>query len=265
MRGRELKQTMQANRRVYGVAMEGFGQPRWPGFFANYAPVDFVFMDTEHMPHDREKAAWAMQCYAAYGIAPLLRIPEISPGQAAMAMDAGAHGIIVPYVETVEQARSMLGAVKYRPLKGQTLEQALLTGNFPSPETKAYLEGYNPDATLVLMIESAPGIANLPDILALGGVDAIFIGPHDLSIALGVPEQYEHPRFVAAVDEVIAQCQAAHVGVGMHIFFTEAEQALDWCRRGLNFISYRGDTLFVAEGLRTQLGLLRRVLDAEPL
>ena len=125
MRGRDLKTTLQAGKRVYGIAVEGYGQPRWPSFFANINTIDYVFMDSEHSPNNRETIAWAAQCYAAYGIAPLLRIPDISPSQAAMGMDAGAHGIIVPYIETVEQAKAMVGAVKYRPLKGVALEQAL--------------------------------------------------------------------------------------------------------------------------------------------
>ena len=263
MRGSELKKRLKAGKPVYGVGMEGYGQPRWPRFFAEYAPIDFVFMDSEHAPNGRETIAWAAQCYAAYGIAPLVRIPDISASQAAMVMDAGAHGVIVPYVETAQQARDLLGAVKYRPLKGQALAEATTNGHFPNPETRAYLDAYNPDATLVLMIESGAGIANLPEILAVPGIDAIFIGPHDLSINLGIPEQYDHPRFVAAVDQVIAQCKAASVGVGMHVFFTGFENALKWFQRGMNFVSYRGDTLFVAEGLRHELGHIRQVLDAE--
>lgn len=261
MRGLELKQRLKAGKPVFGVGMSGYGQPRWPRFFAEYAPVDFVFMDSEHAPNGRETIAWAVQCYAAYGIAPLVRIPDISPSQAAMVMDAGAHGVIVPYVETAQHARDLAGAVKYRPLKGKALAEAVATGRFPNPETRAYLENYNPDATLVLMIESPAGIANLPDILAVDGVDVILIGPHDLSISLGIPEQYDHPLFAEAVDSIIAHCKAAGVGVGMHVFFTGVDGAAKWFQRGMNFISYRDDTLFVAEALRHELGQLRKVLE----
>lgn len=261
MRGRDLKQTLQQGGRVYGIAVEGYGQPRWPKFFAELGVLDFVFIESEHSPNNRETIAWAVQCYAAYGIVPLLRIPSISAAEAAMGVDAGAHGIIVPYVETVEQVREMIGAVKYRPLKGQALRAALETGTFPSPATQAYLPGYNPDAVLVIMIESPAGIAALPDMLATGGVDVIFVGPHDLSISLGIPEQYDHPAFIAAVEGIIATCQAHQVAVGMHMTFGTHDTVMAWFRRGFNFISYRGDTLFTAQGIRSELGHIRALLE----
>lgn len=257
MRGRDLKQALQDGKRVYGIALEGYGQPRWPRFFANLGVIDYVFMDSEHSPNNRETIAWAAQCYAAYGIAPLLRIPEISASQAAMGLDAGAHGIIVPYVETLEQVKAMVGAVKYRPLKGKALETALDTGVFPSDVTQDYLPGFNPDAFLVIMIESPAGIANLPDMLAFGGVDAVLVGPHDLSVSLGIPEQYSHPQFIAALEEVIHTCQTHHTAVGMHLMFGTLDDTIAWVQRGFNFVSVRGDTLFVARGAQHELTTIR--------
>ena len=112
MRGKELRQALTAGQRVYGIAAEGYGQPRWPRLFARLG-LDFVFLDNEHTPLNRETVAWAAQAYAANGVAPLLRIPEASPCQAAMGLDLGAHGIIAPYVEAVE------------PLKHHPLTRAL--------------------------------------------------------------------------------------------------------------------------------------------
>lgn len=263
MRGLDLKKQLKAGKPVFGVCMEGYGQARWPKFFADYAPIDYVFLDSEHSPVNRETIAWACQCYAAYGIAPLVRIPEISASQAAMALDAGAHGVIAPYLETVEQARELIGATKYRPLKGAALVEAVTSRRFPNPETQAYLERWNADSVLVVMIESAPGIAKLPDILAVDGIDVIFIGPHDLSINLGVPEQYDHPRFTEAVDRIIGTCKAAGVSVGMHIPYTDVKSAAALFSRGMNFISFRGDTLFIAEALRHELGYLRSAVTAD--
>lgn len=260
MHGKELKERLKAGKPVFGVAMDGLGQARWPRFFADYAPIDYVWLESEHMPNGREGIAWAAQCYAAFGIAPLVRIPDISGSQVAMALDAGAHGVIIPYLETVEQAREMVAAAKFRPLKGQAVAEAVAHGKFPNDETRAYLEKWNANSTLVLMIESAAGIANLPDILAIGHIDAIFMGPHDLSINLGIPEQYDHPRFLEAVDTIIAACKAASVGVGMHVFYTDVRSAAEMFQRGMNFISFKGDTLFVAEALRDDLGYLRSVL-----
>ncbi|MBL8134070.1 MAG: aldolase [Anaerolineae bacterium] len=263
MQGRVLRQKLHAGERVYGIALEGYGQPRFPRYFADVG-LDFVWLDSEHAPNNRETIAWALQLYAAHNVAPFLRIPEISASQAAMGMDAGAHGIIAPYVETVEQVKALVGAVKYRPLKGAALTAAVEEGVFPNDQTRAYLDSYNPDATLIIMTESPAGVANLPDLLKVPGVDAVMIGPHDLSISHGVPEQYDHPIFVSALERVIATCQAHHVGVGMHFISGSVDWALGWARKGFNFISYRGDTLFVARGIQGELHAIRASLEGTP-
>lgn len=263
MLGRELREALQSGKRVYGMSLEGYGQPRWPRFFADLNVIDYVFMDSEHSPNNRETIAWAAQCYAAYGIAPLLRISEISASQATMGLDAGAHGIIVPYVETLAHVKSMVGAVKYRPLKGKALENVLATGIFPSDHTRSYLPEYNENAFLVIMIESPTGIKNLPEMLEFGGVDAVLIGPHDLSISLGMPEQYDHPEFIAAVEQIIATCQQYHVAVGMHVNFGTLEQVIAWVQRGFNFVTIRGDTLYIARGAQHELSTIKEVVDGK--
>jgi 4-hydroxy-2-oxoheptanedioate aldolase len=263
MRGRDLREALRAGRRVYGTAIEGYGQPRWPRFFGNLG-LDFVFMDNEHTPLNRETMAWAAQAYAANGIAPLLRIPELSASLAAIGVDLGAHGIIAPYAETVEQVKALIGAVKYRPLKGAALEQLLDGGAGPSNETVAYLPTYNPDAVLIIMIESPAGVANLPDLLALGGVDGVLIGPHDLSISLGIPEQYDHPRFLQALRDIIGHCKAAGVGVGIHYTTGPIERYLEWAAWGFNLVCIRSDTLYVARGISEELGGVRAALDGAP-
>lgn len=263
MTGKELRETLAAGKRVYGIGLEGYGQPRWPRFMAQY-DLDFVFMDNEHTPLNRETMAWAAQAYAAYGIAPLLRIPEPSPSLAAMAADLGAHGVIAPYVETVEQVKGLVGAVKYRPLKGEALQQILDGGSFPSQETGPYLDSHNPNALVIIMIESPAGLANLPDMLATGGVDVILIGPHDLSVSLGVPEQYDHPLFEQTAGEIIRVARSHNVGAGIHFTTGNMERARRWIDWGCNFIVHRTDTLFIAGGIQSELDKLRQELDDQP-
>ena len=259
MLGRELKQALKSGRRVYGIGIEGYNQPRWPSFFADLG-LDFVFIDNEHTPLDRETLAWAAQLYAANRIAPLLRIPEVSPTLAAMALNSGAHGVIVPYVETVEQVKSLVGAVKYRPLKGAALERVMDNCRFPSDDTATYLTACNLDALLVIMIESSAGVDNLEHLLAVGGVDVVLIGPHDFSVSHGVPEQYDHPLFVERAKQVITICRAHDIGVGIHYNNGSIERAVEWAQWGTNFICQRTDTFFIAQGIRSELQHLRQAL-----
>lgn len=258
MRGSQLREALVSGERVYGIGLEGFGQPKWPSLLARCG-LDFVFMDTEHTPINRETAAWAAQAYAAHGVAPLLRIPEISASQAAMGLDLGAHGIIVPYVETVEDVRALVGAVRYRPLKGAALRQAVERGVFPSAETAAYLPQYNRDAVLIIMIESPTGVASLPDLLAVGGIDAVLVGPHDLSIGLGIPEQYDHPTFEQTARRIIEVCRQHQTGVGL-FSAGPLERTLRWAGWGCNLIIHRADTLFVASGIEHELQRIKQSL-----
>jgi 2-keto-3-deoxy-L-rhamnonate aldolase RhmA len=260
VQGKVLRETLLQGKPVFGIAMEGYGQPRWPRFFTQIG-LDFVFLDSEHTPQNRETIAWAMQAYAACDIAPMLRIPEASPTQAAMGLDAGAHGIIVPYVETVEQVKDLVGAVKYRPLKGAALKKVVENQQFPNEETRHYLEDYNHNSVLVIMIESPAGVTNLPDLLAVGGVDAVLIGPHDLSVSHGVAEQYDHPVFLQAAQQIIATCKDHQVGVGIHYTTDELGDVASWMEWGCNLICHRSDTLFIARGAMQELGALRQQAD----
>src|SRR5690606_14580338 len=151
--------------------------------------LDFVFIDTEHIALDREALSWMCQLYAQMNLAPLVRISEPNATLATMALDGGATGVVAPYVESAEQVRALVGAVKRRPIKGKRLQQ-LLNGKPAEGTLKSYLQEHNANHVLVVNVESTPAIEALDEILAVPGLDAVLIGPHDLSCSLGIPEQY---------------------------------------------------------------------------
>ena len=105
--------------RLYGTLIVS-PSPHWVPVVASLG-LDFVFIDTEHIPLDREKLAWMCQAYHAVGLPPIVRITSPDPYEACVALDGGAVGIVAPYVETPEQVRELVGAVKKRPLKGRTV------------------------------------------------------------------------------------------------------------------------------------------------
>jgi hypothetical protein len=109
--------------RLYGTLIVS-PSPHWVPVVASLG-LDFVFIDTEHIPLDREKLAWMCQAYHAVGLPPIVRITSPDPYEACVALDGGAVGIVAPYVETPEQVRELVGAVKKRPLKGRTLARHL--------------------------------------------------------------------------------------------------------------------------------------------
>jgi len=257
MTGREIIQALHEGRRVFSSAVVGMS-PQWPEL-AKKTGIDFVFVDTEHVPLDRTTLGWICQTYQALGLPPVVRIPCNDPFEACKALDAGAGGIIGPYLETAEQVRALVGAVKLRPLKGQRLAEALRDRKTLEPELADYLEKRNGDKILIANIESVPAIENLAEICSVPGLDAVLIGPHDLSCSLGIPEQYGHPRFDAAVRKIFSIARSHGVGAGIH-FWTDMDQEIAWAKAGGNLVMHASDLAAFSRTLKTEIDHLRNQL-----
>jgi 4-hydroxy-2-oxoheptanedioate aldolase len=254
----QLAEAIGAGRRVYGTCVVS-PAPQWPTMIASTG-VDFVFLDTEHIVLDRTELAWMCQAYAGHGLAPLVRIPSPDPTRASQVIDAGAAGVIAPYIESVADVQQLVGAVKLRPLKGRRLFEAL-TDRRPVPsEVLKYLDEYNRDRLCIINIESVPALESLDELLAVPGLDALLIGPHDLSINLGIPEQYHHPQFEDAVQTVIRKGRAAGVSVGMH-YSDGVKELVAWARAGLNLMIHASDLRIVSRGLTADIATMRAELD----
>ncbi|MFM9961910.1 MAG: HpcH/HpaI aldolase family protein [Planctomycetaceae bacterium] len=257
MTGREIIQALHAGRRVYSSAMVSTS-PLWPSL-VKQSGIDFVFVDTEHTPIGRETLSWICQTYQASGLPPVVRIPCNDPFEACKALDAGAGGIIGPYLETADQVRGLVGAVKYRPLKGRRLQEALRDPNTLEPELRDYLEKRNGDKILIANIESVPAIDNLHEICSVPGLDSVLIGPHDLSCNLGIPEQYDHPRFDEAVRKIFGIAREHGVGAGIH-FWLSLEQEIIWSRAGGNLVMHSSDLATFSRTLKSEVAQLRQAL-----
>lgn len=261
MTGRQLIEALHSGRRVYGTCITA-PSPRWPGV-AKGIGLDFVFIDTEHVAQDRERVAWMCGAFRGLGVAPVVRIPEPDPYQACMVFDAGAEGVVAPYVETAAQVRALAGAAKLRPLKGERLADHLGGTAALEPELESYLAERNAGSALIVNIESTPAMAALDEILAVPGLDAVLIGPHDLTCSLGIPEQYQHPRFDEAVRRIVRKARAAGVGAGVH-YWLGTDQEIAWAREGLNLIIHSTDSVLFANALRADLATLKHALGDAP-
>lgn len=261
MNGRELNKALHEGQRVYGTLIVS-PSPHWPLAVASLG-LDFVFIDTEHKALDRSQVAWMCRTYAAMGLAPLVRIPSPDPYQACMILDGGATGVIAPYVETVEQVRRLVGAVKYRPLKGKKLDGFLFNNEKLEPELQQHLEKNNKNNVLVVNIESVAAMEALDDILAVPGLDAILIGPHDLTHSLGIPEQYDNPKHMTAVKEIIQKARARHIGAGIHMGFSDPcglELEKQWVADGGNLVVHSSDIQAFAAAMKSDLDAIREVV-----
>jgi len=256
----ELKTALKAGRRVYGTLIVS-PSPRWPDVVAGIG-LDFVFIDTEHIALDRAQVSWMCQTYRARGLPPIVRIPSPDPYQACMVLDGGAAGIIVPYIETPDHPHAIRGAVKLRPIKGERLEAALRNPAALEPELQAYVDRNNRDSLFVINVESTPALARLDELLAVPGLDAVLIGPHDLSCSLGIPERYDDPRFEEALLGIIRRARAAGVAAGIH-WWGATERFGPWIEAGLNLIICSTDLTAMRQKLEGDIrGLRKRNGDA---
>ena len=155
-------------------------------------------------------------------------MPKPDPLEACKVLDGGANGVIFPYVESVTQIRDLVGACRYRPFKGARLLETLDDPASLRPELASYLEEHNAVSIAVANIESVLALETLDALVAIDGLDAVLIGPHDLSCSLGIPEQYDHPRFDETVKTIFAIARATGKDAGIHFFVGVIEREIDY-------------------------------------
>jgi len=235
-------------------------------FWATFAgPVlskilDFIFIDTEHTPIDREQICSMCQMYRGYGLPALVRV--VNADEARAALDAGAAGVVMPYMEEIEEVQALRGATKLRPFKGLRMREAMVSE--VSGEIGAYIKKGGSKRALVLNIESQRAIDNLEQMLdPKYQVDAVLIGPHDLSCNLGVPEQFDHPKFVQAVTKIFEVARNAGVGAMMHFIgsyfgpgLTDADVA-QYVKKGCNNVVNGSDLIFFMDGLSKSVAAIK--------
>lgn len=257
MNGKQLGEALRNGKRVYGTLVVSTS-PRWADEVGKLG-LDFVFIDTEHMPIERETLSWMCHTYRAMNLAPIVRIPSPDPYEACVALDGGACGIIVPYVETVEQVKALRGAVKLRPLKGQKLQEILDGKREMEQELADYVAARNEENVLIINIESKPAVDALDELISVPQLDAVLIGPHDLSCNFDIPEKYRDPLFDQTVRTVAKKARAAGVGAGIH-YFWGIDQEIDWCKDGINMLIHSSDMVLFAGTMRNDLKEIKKAI-----
>ena len=254
MNGAELKATLRAGGRVYGT-MIGIGRsPRWIPILAGVG-LDYVIIDTEHNPRSRAELGDYLTLFNTTDVVPIVRIPIPASHHVTMARDAGAQGVLAPYCETVEQVKEVVSAAKWRPLKGEAVRRVVDSGEHVSEATRVYLEERNKNSVAIIGIESVAAVNNLQPILEVPGIDGIFVGPNDLSISLGIPEQYDRPEYKSTVKHIINASEARGIPVLVH--HQTPELSTYWMDQGSRFILHGTDRRALAEGFRTEFTRLR--------
>lgn len=179
---------------------------------------DYVCVDLQHGASDLGNLVEMLQAVRSGGSSPVVRVPEASQALITKALDAGALGIIVPLVESAEQAREAVGACRYPP-RGWRSYGPFRASLAADVSGLADLE----QVACIVMVETRKGLEAVEEIAGTDGVDAIYVGPSDLSIALGlVPGSVREPAFVEALATIRGACERAGVVAGIHTYDGEA-------------------------------------------
>ncbi|OXM72645.1 MULTISPECIES: HpcH/HpaI aldolase family protein [Amycolatopsis] len=198
-----LKQRLAAGERLLG------GLLRLPSEtlveMAGVAGLDFVVLDCEHGPADLVPLQQHVVAAQAHGLGVLVRVGAAEPALVLRVLDLGADGVIVPHVDTPEQARAVVAAAHYPPLGERGFATYSRAGRFGARGVAEHLERSAETTLVVPMIETPEACAAAPEILAVPGVDAVLVGPADLSVAMGLTTGAADPR----VREAMAQVAAA--------------------------------------------------------
>jgi 4-hydroxy-2-oxoheptanedioate aldolase len=248
--GMNLKQKLKLGITVFGTSIISTS-PVWVKAEA-LNTLDFVFIDTEHIPMDRNQLTYMCQTYNSMDLSPLVRISCPDSFLACMAKDAGAVGVIAPYIESADQVKELVGATKFRPLKGNRLKRILSGEEIPDKELVKYLEKYNSGSLALVNIESSYAVNHLEEILSVPGLDGVIIGPHDLSVNLSLPEMYEHPDFENVVREIIHKTRNRGLAAGIH-FPSHPHLQVKWMKEGINIILHGSDMALFSKKLAEDL------------
>jgi len=200
------------------------------------AGFDWLTLDIEHSPIDWSQAAANFAVIAEAGCVPLARVPKGNHDYIKRALDAGAWGIVVPMVDTVEQAKIAIAAAKYPPVGNRSLGGGLHALNFDCSAGE-YFAKANDEILVILQTESPTGIRSAREIYALPGVDAIFVGPVDLRANMRAADGTEatDEELEAALQRVIDVGREVGTPTGMHTM--DAEAALRRAKQGMQFIA----------------------------
>lgn len=222
------------------------------------ADLDFCVIDLEHTGAGHQEIADQMAWFAATDIAPFVRVPGADYHWIARTMDVGALGVMVPNVETPEQATRARDAMKYLPLgkRGVGLGAAL-TG-YRQVNPAEFFRRSNENTTLICQIESTRGLENLDAIAAIEGVDCLWVGHFDLSNSMGIPAQFQNPELLAALKKVVETAKKHGKTAGIQP--GGMEQAEQWLDIGFNVISWNSDYAVYKRALHAEVGALREAI-----
>lgn len=209
------------------------------------AGFDWLLFDGEHAPNDIRSMLAQIQAVGAYPVEPVARLPYGDAVMMKQYLDIGFRTVLVPMVDTAEQAGAVARSTMFPPEGNRGVASAIGRAS-RFGRTPGYLQSAGDDVCLIVQIESVEALTNVREIADVDGVDGVFFGPSDLAASMGLLGQPTHPDVVAAIEAGIGKVADADVFCG--VFASGPDTARDWSARGVRFISVGTDIGILAGG-----------------
>ena len=219
------------------------------------AGFDFIIIDQEHGPIGPETVSDLVRACDLAEMAAIVRIPDNLPWFFQHALDVGARGVQVPQVNTVTDTERAVRASKFAPEGNRGVCRNVRAARYSARDRFAYLGGSNQETVVIIQIENKIGVENINEILKVPGLDAVFVGPYDLSQSLGVPGQVDHPLLLSTMELVIKSCQDAGVATG--VYADTPDSVRHWAGLGVQYIAIGVDTALIYTLAHKQVSELR--------
>ena len=260
LKSNRVKQALKRGEPVIGTMIS---ESNATGFIWTLASVgfDYVFIDMEHGTFDLPAVADMIKVARLANLTPLVRVPDLAYHLAAQVLDAGAMGLMLPRVETREQAEQFVSYVKYPPIGVRGASAGRGHTDYGNAGPQELVRHMNEHTLVILQIERKRAIDNIDELLSVPGVDVALIGPFDLTISLG-EERVESPAVDAAIQKVVDSAKRHGLASGTHI--GSPAVVLDWHRRGMTMLTCNSDLGFFRAGAQQTLDALRKGIGASP-
>jgi 4-hydroxy-2-oxoheptanedioate aldolase len=222
-------------------AVEGLG----------YSGLDYIIIDTEHGPYGEESAMEFIRAAKLSKLSPFARIKEVSRAAVLRMLDIGVEGLIVPYVKTVDEVKALVKYGKYAPVGERGFFYGRAAGYGFEDFAKnldEYTDKCNYETMIIPQCETSGCLENIEEIASIDGVDGIFVGPYDLSIALGIPGQFNSDILINALDRIVKACKKA--GKFTFIFANDTESASKNFEMGFDSVAISTDIAVLVNAYR---------------
>jgi 2-keto-3-deoxy-L-rhamnonate aldolase RhmA len=209
--------------------------------------LDFVIFDMEHGRCDITLLAEMVAACRGSEIFPIARVPDAAYAPLSRALDVGARGVMVPRVETRQQAEDIVAQLKYAPVGRRGVALGIAHDLYRAGTAEFFAKA-NEEIAVILLLETEKAFENLDAIVSVPGVDLAWMGHYDLTVSMGIPAQFDHPRLLAAMDDLVAACQRHGVAPGF--LPPTPESAAHWISKGFRVISLGSDIGVFLDGVR---------------